>query len=173
MWRLLPVSILADRFQQTQYWKCQNECSGVHFPGLPKNASLEELQNFLYGQGPAQNSTFQPVDGGFSRACRGTNLQDNRPSNYKAVSLQSVEACEQRCMESYGCVAIEYSNGRCELWLKKVEATKILSGFPQSQKVARFCVFLIIFMYFHSYTIIKGSLDEKLPSYEVLKMLRE
>jgi len=114
----------------------------VHFPGLPKNASLEELQNFLYGQGPAQNSTFQPVDGGFSRACRGTNLQDNQPSNYKAVSLQSVEACKQRCMESYGCVAIEYSNGRCELWLKKVDATKILSGFPQiSENRKFFCIF--------------------------------
>ena len=131
----------------------------MHFPGLPKNASLEELQNFLYGQGPAQNSTFQPVDGGFSRACRGTNLQDNQPSNYKAVSLQSVEACKQRCMESYGCVAIEYSNGRCELWLKKVEATKILSGFPQiSENRKIFCIFHCFSLRNHVFLIFSYSI---------------
>ena len=74
------------------------------------------------------DSTFQPVDGGLDRACRGASISDNRPSNYKVVPLQSLEACEQRCQNSHGCVAIEYSQGRCELWLKKVQATRSLGG---------------------------------------------
>eukprot|EP00438_Fugacium_kawagutii_P010115 Skav203906 [mRNA] locus=scaffold1649:333420:346789:- [translate_table: standard] len=90
---------------------------------LPKNASLEELQNFFYEQGPAVSSTFQPVNGGFDRACRGANIGDNRASNYRVVALQSLADCEQKCLDSHGCVAVEYSKGRCELWLKKVEAT--------------------------------------------------
>lgn len=96
--------------------------------GLPKNASLEELQNFFYEQGPAVGSTFQPVNGGFDRACRGANIGDNRASYYRVVSLQSLANCEQKCLDSHGCVAVEYSKGRCELWLKKVEATLSLGG---------------------------------------------
>lgn len=96
--------------------------------GLPKNASLEELQNFFYEQGPAVGSTFQPVNGGFDLACRGANIGDNSASNYRVVSLQSLADCEQKCLDSHGCVAVEYSKGRCELWLKKVEATLSLGG---------------------------------------------
>ena len=44
------------------------------------------------------------------------------------MPLQSVEACEEQCQLSHGCVAIEYSKGRCELWLKEVQATKNLPG---------------------------------------------
>ncbi|CAK9094548.1 unnamed protein product, partial [Durusdinium trenchii] len=91
---------------------------------LPENASLEERQNFYYSKGPALNSTFQPIDGGTDCACRGKTVNDNHPRNYEVKPLGSLEDCEQECRKVYGCKAVEYSRGRCELWFQRVNATK-------------------------------------------------
>ncbi|CAE7341355.1 unnamed protein product, partial [Symbiodinium pilosum] len=62
---------------------------------------------------------FEPVDGGEGRACRGGSMSDNAPSNYLVMSgVQDIGGCRRECVQAASCVGIEYSPGRCEVWIR-------------------------------------------------------
>jgi len=61
---------------------------------------------------------FAPVDGGKNRACRGSSAVDNLSSHYLVYAEASLDACMMRCSITLGCVGVEYSAGRCEVWIR-------------------------------------------------------
>jgi len=73
--------------------------------------------------------TFQPVDGGMDRACRGSFAGDNSPDYFTVVPSGSVAACQSACLDEPSCKGVEYSNGRCEVWTRDIQASVYLSGF--------------------------------------------
>ena len=80
----------------------------------------------------AISNLFEAVDGGINRACRGASTSDNNPANYAVVSgVQQLGDCQAECMKVVGCVGIEFSVGRCEVWIRAdgIQATIALSGF--------------------------------------------
>eukprot|EP00913_Durusdinium_trenchii_P033002 g30895.t1 len=79
-----------------------------------------------------QMGTFEPVDGGEDRACRGANVNDNLPSHYTVLhDIGSLDRCKVECAKVTSCAGIEFSGSRCEVWTRKegIEATKVLKGF--------------------------------------------
>lgn len=73
---------------------------------------------------------FSPVEGGSSRACRGASVSDNSPDNYVVRSnILSLQACQEECVDSPACIGVEFSTGRCEIWTRSIEASKVLEGF--------------------------------------------
>mmetsp|Transcript_147853 Transcript_147853/g.411756 ORF Transcript_147853/g.411756 Transcript_147853/m.411756 type:complete len:745 (+) Transcript_147853:87-2321(+) len=81
--------------------------------------------------GSSAPGPWQAVDGGYDRACRGANSKDNKDAYYSVDSAATEEDCKRKCLASSCCTAIEYraSDGRCEIWLKKVEASTSVGGF--------------------------------------------
>jgi len=74
--------------------------------------------------------TFQPVDGGMDRACRGSWAGDNSADYFTVVpGIGSVAACQSACLDEPDCKGVEYSNGRCEVWTRDIQASVYLSGF--------------------------------------------
>jgi len=78
--------------------------------------------------------SFQAVDGGEGRACRGSSASDNLASYYSLQSgVTSLEDCKGRCMESTACKGIEFNPSikRCEVWTRSagIGATVAVSGF--------------------------------------------
>lgn len=76
--------------------------------------------------------TFDPVDGGEGRACRGASAGDNSPKHYVVVAgVFSLDACKSKCIANAKCTSIEYSTGRCEVWSRQsgAGASKALHGF--------------------------------------------
>jgi len=76
--------------------------------------------------------SFQAVDGGDGRACRGGNADDNLASYYSANSASSLEECQLKCAAAAGCVGIEFNlGGRCEVWTRPegIQASKAVWGF--------------------------------------------
>ena len=59
------------------------------------------------------------------------NAGDNHPSHYDVVSVQTLQECQEKCVEAAICVGIEYSLGRCEVWHRTegIEASIELEGF--------------------------------------------
>ncbi|CAE7444785.1 unnamed protein product [Symbiodinium natans] len=75
---------------------------------------------------------FEAVDGGINRACRGASASDNAPANYVAISgVRNLGDCQIECTQVAACVGIEFSNGRCEVWIRPggIQASVALSGF--------------------------------------------
>eukprot|EP00930_Biecheleria_cincta_P068394 TRINITY_DN5578_c1_g1_i1.p1 TRINITY_DN5578_c1_g1~~TRINITY_DN5578_c1_g1_i1.p1 ORF type:complete len:722 (-),score=112.54 TRINITY_DN5578_c1_g1_i1:260-2134(-) len=99
------------------------------FSSLDSSSSVADVQTFFYSKGPLVDPIFEPADGGLNRACRGASAWDNSASYYKVAYAASVRECQGLCMDSFQCKAFEYSPGRCELWTRKVEATRSASGF--------------------------------------------
>ena len=62
-------------------------------------------EDFYYSRGVSLDSTFEPIDGGVDRVCRGRNVNDNHPSNYLVVKATDLDHCERECRASYGCLA--------------------------------------------------------------------
>eukprot|EP00418_Pyrodinium_bahamense_P065657 CAMPEP_0179082212 /NCGR_PEP_ID=MMETSP0796-20121207/37059_1 /TAXON_ID=73915 /ORGANISM="Pyrodinium bahamense, Strain pbaha01" /LENGTH=794 /DNA_ID=CAMNT_0020779607 /DNA_START=37 /DNA_END=2424 /DNA_ORIENTATION=- len=77
------------------------------------------------------SSRMEEGDGGTDRACRGENSQDNNDAYYTVHSASSTRDCKNKCLEASCCTAIEYnpSDGRCETWIKKVEASAPVDGY--------------------------------------------
>ncbi|CAE7509865.1 unnamed protein product [Symbiodinium natans] len=71
----------------------------------------------------------QPVDGGDGRACRGDRVTDNQPEYYTVTKTKFLEDCKARCAAAPVCKGIEFSLGRCEIWLRPIHATSSLQGF--------------------------------------------
>ncbi|CAJ1350015.1 unnamed protein product [Effrenium voratum] len=69
---------------------------------------------------------------GDGQACRGSTSSDNNPAHYTvAPGAGSEAACKQACRVHGGCMGIEYSPGRCELWTRPegIQATAPLPSF--------------------------------------------
>ncbi|CAK9090024.1 unnamed protein product [Durusdinium trenchii] len=80
----------------------------------------------------SSSGDFVPVDGGIDRACRGASSGDNSPSYYVIQNgISGLEGCKAICIIDALCQGIEYSTGRCELWVRPggIEATAAVSGF--------------------------------------------
>mmetsp|Transcript_22609 Transcript_22609/g.50929 ORF Transcript_22609/g.50929 Transcript_22609/m.50929 type:complete len:603 (+) Transcript_22609:44-1852(+) len=78
------------------------------------------------------SADFSPVDGGVGRACRGRSSGDNSGSYYSVTSgPSSLDSCKAACLATIGCVGIEYSSGRCEVWTRPagIQASIPLNGF--------------------------------------------
>lgn len=56
-----------------------------------------------------------------NRACRGTRREDNKDEYYEVHSgIFSVEDCKAMCLNDQPrCKGIEYSKGRCEIWVRE------------------------------------------------------
>eukprot|EP00437_Effrenium_voratum_P009909 CAMPEP_0181428788 /NCGR_PEP_ID=MMETSP1110-20121109/16861_1 /TAXON_ID=174948 /ORGANISM="Symbiodinium sp., Strain CCMP421" /LENGTH=1773 /DNA_ID=CAMNT_0023552029 /DNA_START=37 /DNA_END=5358 /DNA_ORIENTATION=- len=70
--------------------------------------------------------SFTPVDGGESRACRGTSASDFGSSNYLPfLGIDSLDTCKDLCRERASCTGIEFNPfmKRCEVWIKPVGMT--------------------------------------------------
>eukprot|EP00931_Biecheleriopsis_adriatica_P021622 TRINITY_DN14093_c0_g1_i1.p1 TRINITY_DN14093_c0_g1~~TRINITY_DN14093_c0_g1_i1.p1 ORF type:complete len:862 (-),score=116.59 TRINITY_DN14093_c0_g1_i1:110-2353(-) len=80
-----------------------------------------------------RTGSFQPVDGGESRACRGASPRDNDPSYYRLQSADTVSAWESKCLEISECVGIEYNARikRCEVWIRPfgIQSSFAVTGF--------------------------------------------
>lgn len=74
---------------------------------------------------------FVPVDGGVGRACRGSSNTDNRAEHYAVYSDANLSDCKARCELTRGCVGVEYSTDRCEVWNRSggIQASINLTGF--------------------------------------------
>ncbi|CAE7606018.1 cbh2 [Symbiodinium natans] len=75
---------------------------------------------------------FSPVDGGEGRACRGRNAQDNAAAYYAVFNgMPLLDDCKAKCIATAGCVGIEHSSGRCEVWTRPegIQASISLRGF--------------------------------------------
>ena len=51
--------------------------------GIRATKALTNFRCLRYEPGGAGSSTFQPVEGGLGRTCRGANADDNSPSYYE------------------------------------------------------------------------------------------
>ncbi|CAJ1387558.1 unnamed protein product [Effrenium voratum] len=76
-----------------------------------------------------QSSPFAAADGGLNRACRGRNVSDNLPQNYKVTQASTLAQCQMQCLQEPKCQGVEFSSGRCELWIQAVGATAAVPGF--------------------------------------------
>lgn len=84
--------------------------------------------------GLVASQTFEPVDGGDDRACRGGSVQDNNPSNFKLFSDKPLlDDCKAECINEPLCKGIEHNakTGRCEVWVRLagIESTVKANGF--------------------------------------------
>lgn len=86
----------------------------------------------VLGFGCFRYGSFQPVDGGSDRACRGANPSDNKDSYYTLHSgVESLDKCKALCGAANTCVGIEHSPTamRCEVWTENIGASAIVAGF--------------------------------------------
>lgn len=70
-----------------------------------------------------------PVDGGVGRACRGSTSNDNQPSYYRIMDAETLQACQAMCTAAPLCYGIEFSSGRCEIWVERIGASVPIEGF--------------------------------------------
>lgn len=72
------------------------------------------------------------ADGGIDRACRGYQSWDNSAEYFSLSNkTESLRSCQAECASFKGCIGVEFSTGRCELWTRSdgLGATKALPGF--------------------------------------------
>ncbi|CAJ1457843.1 unnamed protein product [Effrenium voratum] len=80
---------------------------------------------------PSRDGSFEAVDGGEGRACRGSGPSDNLQSYYSVAGLPSLQSCQDLCRTSDTCKGVEFSPGRCELWTRTggIGSSKALEGY--------------------------------------------
>ena len=142
---------------------CVTSCVGIEYSSgrceiwtqeIQATASISGFQCYklkLSSPVASISEYFHPVDGAEDRACRGQNSGDNHPSHYDVVSVQTLQECQEKCVEAPICVGIEYSLGRCEVWHRTegIEASIELAGFLcQSflafhQKLLKECLYCV------------------------------
>jgi len=134
--------------------ECQNacmgepKCRGIEYSpnrcevwtregGIMASIPLNGFSCYRYGPyttpPPGRSGTFEAVDGASDRACRGATGGDNLGSYYKlsATGKASMDACKTACMQDMDCKGIEFSPGRCEVWVRPegIQASAALAGF--------------------------------------------
>ncbi|CAE7562026.1 unnamed protein product [Symbiodinium sp. CCMP2456] len=116
-------------------------CSGLEFSsgrcevwtrpgGIRATKALDNFRCLRYE--PPGASSFQPMDGGLGRTCRGANANDNSPSYYSIhENVDSLFECKALCLKNAECKGIEYGFllRRCEVWTRAVQATESVEGF--------------------------------------------
>jgi len=67
------------------------------------------------------DASFEAVDGGVGRACRGASPNDNKASYYWKTQTSSLDECKQLCLGDLNCVGVEYGERyqRCEIWTRE------------------------------------------------------
>lgn len=114
--------MLALMASATAEGPCQGACSsGTAYLQLQGNVQRTSLYQ----------DDFEAMDGGVGRACRGATTTDNSPSNYVVMHVSNLEECKSECINDSRCRGIEYSNGRCEVWIREagIMASIPLNGF--------------------------------------------
>eukprot|EP00933_Yihiella_yeosuensis_P031045 TRINITY_DN2459_c0_g2_i3.p1 TRINITY_DN2459_c0_g2~~TRINITY_DN2459_c0_g2_i3.p1 ORF type:complete len:529 (+),score=81.92 TRINITY_DN2459_c0_g2_i3:90-1676(+) len=75
-------------------------------------------------------TSFEPVDGGDGRACRGKSVSDNSASYYTVYrNTASLDDCKSICLQTTSCTGIEFASGRCEVWTYPISASRSVSGY--------------------------------------------
>lgn len=77
-------------------------------------------------------SSWEIVDSGAGRACRGATVDDNAASYYTVLRASSLNGCKAHCESISSCQGIEYhSSGRCEVWTRSegIQAFRQLDGY--------------------------------------------
>jgi len=100
--------------------------------GIRATKALTNFRCLRYEPGGAGSSTFQPVEGGLGRTCRGANADDNSPSYYEThEGVDRLFECKALCLKNAECKGIEYGFllRRCEVWTRAVQATASVDGF--------------------------------------------
>lgn len=68
---------------------------------------------------PPDHRGWEPVGGPGNHACRGDNSSDNDPKHYQVhTGIHSLWGCKDLCERTDSCKGIEYSAGRCEIWMR-------------------------------------------------------
>lgn len=99
--------------------------------GIQASIALNNYWCLRYGA-PTLSGTFEPVDGGVGRVCRGAHENDNLAHYFDVQSAPSLDGCKAICARTAGCKGIEYhETGRCEIWLREegIEASRALAGY--------------------------------------------
>lgn len=135
-------------FQTSSLEGCQTRCldtprcQGIEFSpgrcevwtrtaGIQSTKPLNGFACFRYTNASSLSTDFELVDGGMDRACRGASVDDNSPTYYKVLSESLLEGCQAKCRAQPGCQGIEFSKGRCEIWMRAegIQSTKPLQGY--------------------------------------------
>lgn len=118
------------------------ECSGIEYnvggrcevwirpEGIHASIALNNYYCLRYG--PLPETSFEPVDGGVDRVCRGAHENDNRAEYFDVQQAESLEGCKRLCTDTVGCKGIEYHKyGRCEIWLRDegIQASKVAADY--------------------------------------------
>jgi len=126
------VQTVASLSQCKQLCRNTAVCTGIEFSGSRCEVWSHDIKASVAAPGVlCMKLEFSKIDGD-NRACRGSSTSDNNPRNYIIASGAASEAeCKDACRMQDGCGGIEYSIGRCELWIRPegIEATVPLSGF--------------------------------------------
>lgn len=88
--------------------------------GILATRPVENSTCLAYGK-PME--TFEPLDGGADRVCRGESPHDDSPSYYVLhLGVETLAACKTLCVEARVCKGVEYNpeynRGRCEVWTR-------------------------------------------------------
>jgi len=121
-------------------WQCMkmDTCQGVEYHTSNWRCELWTrpggIQASAYFQAAdcyRRVAKLEPVDGGDDRACRGANPNDNNPAHYVVHPHSVLDDCERQCIATPECRGIEYSFGRCEVWVRGegIESSVALPGF--------------------------------------------
>ena len=134
------------------------QCTAENFPGyeIVQNGAYNlttgkkwhpvgDGSSFVY---PPDLRAWEPVGGPGNHACRADNSSDNNPDYYRVHNIHSLSECKDLCERTDFCTGIEYSAGRCEIWMKctgmhafkeipveKGEFTCLRYGWPISKMV--------------------------------------
>eukprot|EP00930_Biecheleria_cincta_P029917 TRINITY_DN20759_c0_g1_i1.p1 TRINITY_DN20759_c0_g1~~TRINITY_DN20759_c0_g1_i1.p1 ORF type:complete len:1010 (+),score=117.39 TRINITY_DN20759_c0_g1_i1:158-3187(+) len=108
--------------------------TAVTDPATTSDSSMAATSTSSIGTPQATTTAvagFVPVDGGTDRACRGAGSNDNSASYYVVTSANSLETCQQQCVQRADCHGIELGGNRCELWTRPegIGASISLAGY--------------------------------------------
>jgi len=77
--------------------------------------------------------SFEPVDGGEGRACRGASRTDNSADHFTVFfGIPRMEGCIAKCENEPLCTGIEHNpSGRCEVWTRPegIQASVPVAGY--------------------------------------------
>ncbi|OLQ09026.1 Patatin-like protein 1 [Symbiodinium microadriaticum] len=98
---------------------------------MPTTTTTTTTTTSMPSTTPASSDSFEPVDGGEGRACRGAHAGDNDASYFTTVSggVDSLDECKAHCLATAGCHGIENIGRRCEIWTHPVGASISLDGY--------------------------------------------